>query len=128
MNVQRSRSKHTQRALTLLSRKRRPDELFSSSPSAPSVSQASGVLMVGIGIWMRVQLRDYVNLTEEGSGAALLALASLGAVLTLAATLACCCTARGHPALLYLVSEVRYKRGSQVKSILEPRITSRESR
>jgi len=45
-----------------------------------------------------------MNMSVQGSGAALLALASLGAVLAVAAVLACCCTARGHPALLYLVS------------------------
>lgn len=59
--------------------------------------------MLCIGIWMRIQLRDYMNMSVQGSGAALLALACLGAVLTVAAVLACCCTARGHPALLYLV-------------------------
>ncbi|XP_032688193.1 tetraspanin-7-like isoform X2 [Odontomachus brunneus] len=63
---------------------------------------ACGVIILCVGIWMRIQLRNYVNLSAEGSGAALLALSSLGAVLALAATLACCCTARGHPALLYL--------------------------
>ncbi|XP_026831422.1 tetraspanin-7 isoform X1 [Ooceraea biroi] len=62
----------------------------------------SGMLMLCIGIWMRLQLRDYMNMGVQDSGTALLALASLGAVLALAATLACCCTARGHPALLYL--------------------------
>jgi len=59
--------------------------------------------MLCIGIWMRIQLRDYMNMSVQGSGAALLALACLGAVLAVAAVLACCCTARGHPALLYLV-------------------------
>lgn len=63
---------------------------------------ASGILMLCIGIWMRIQLRDYMNMNVQGSGAALLALACLGAVLAVAAVLACCCTARGHPALLYL--------------------------
>ncbi|XP_050458681.1 tetraspanin-7-like [Cataglyphis hispanica] len=63
---------------------------------------ASGVLMLCIGIWMRIQLQDYMNMNVQGSGAALLALACLGAVLAVAAVLACCCTARGHPALLYL--------------------------
>lgn len=67
--------------------------------------QASGVLMLCIGIWMRIQLRDYMNMNVQGSGAALLALACLGAVLAVAAVLACCCTARGHPALLYLVNK-----------------------
>ncbi|XP_020299802.1 tetraspanin-7-like [Pseudomyrmex gracilis] len=62
----------------------------------------SGILMLCIGIWMRIQLREYMNMSMEGSGTALLALACLGAVLAVAAVLACCCTARGHPALLYL--------------------------
>nr|XP_012232023.1 PREDICTED: tetraspanin-7-like [Linepithema humile] len=62
----------------------------------------SGMLMLCIGIWMRIQLRDYVNMSVQGSGSALLAIACLGAVLSVAAILACCCTARGHPALLYL--------------------------
>lgn len=60
--------------------------------------------MLCVGIYMRIQLRDYVDMSVEGSGAALLALACLGALVVVASTLACCCTARGHPALLYLVS------------------------
>lgn len=59
--------------------------------------------MLCVGIWMRVQLREYVDMSVEGSGAAPLALACLGVLVTLASILACCCTARGHPALLYLV-------------------------
>ncbi|XP_033228399.1 tetraspanin-7-like [Belonocnema kinseyi] len=62
----------------------------------------SGILMLCIGIYMKCQLRDYVDASMQGSGAALLALACLGAVVVIAASLACCCTARGHPALLYL--------------------------
>lgn len=69
-----------------------------------SCLKCSGILMLCVGMWMRIQLRDYVDMSVEGSGAALLALACLGALVALAATLACCCTARGHPALLYLVS------------------------
>lgn len=61
------------------------------------------MLILCTSIWMRFQLRDYVNMNVQGSGSALLAVACLGAVLAVAAILACCCTARGHPALLYLV-------------------------
>ncbi|CAG5095635.1 tetraspanin-7-like [Cotesia glomerata] len=62
----------------------------------------TGIAMLCVGILMRIQLRDYVDMSVEGSGAALLGLACLGGLVVLAATLACCCTARGHPALLYL--------------------------
>lgn len=64
--------------------------------------------MMIIGIWVRIQLRDYIDVSAESSRTALLALASLGAILTLIATFACCCTTRGHPALLYLVSQIIY--------------------
>lgn len=60
--------------------------------------------MLCAGIWMRIKLREYEDISGEGGGAALLGLAFLGALVVLAATLACCCTVRGHPALLYLVS------------------------
>ncbi|XP_003393642.1 tetraspanin-7-like [Bombus affinis] len=61
-----------------------------------------GILLLCIGIWMRIQLHDYMDVSPENSRAALLALACLGGILTLTATLACCCTTRGHPALLFL--------------------------
>ncbi|XP_029162715.1 tetraspanin-6-like [Nylanderia fulva] len=63
---------------------------------------ASGILMLFIGIWMRIQLGDYMNMNSQVSGAALLAIACLGAMLAVASVLACCCTVRGHPALLHL--------------------------
>ncbi|KAF3426923.1 hypothetical protein E2986_03134 [Frieseomelitta varia] len=61
-----------------------------------------GLLVLGIGIWTRIQLHDYMDVSAENSRAALLALACLGGILTLTATLACCCTTHGHPALLFL--------------------------
>lgn len=63
---------------------------------------ASGILILCIGIWMKIQLEDYVGMGMEDNGAALSALACLGVFITLASTFACYCTTRGHPALLYL--------------------------
>ncbi|KZC08195.1 Tetraspanin-7 [Dufourea novaeangliae] len=51
---------------------------------------------------MRAHLRHYVDMNNDGSGAVLIALICLGVILTVAAIFACRCTARGHPALLYL--------------------------
>ncbi|XP_014210756.1 tetraspanin-7-like [Copidosoma floridanum] len=62
----------------------------------------SGLAMLCVGIYMRMELQSYANLGIESSGAALLALSSLGALVTLVGVLACCCTTRQHPALLYL--------------------------
>lgn len=66
--------------------------------------QCSGLLMLCVGIWMRLQLLDYAGMGHESSGAALLALSFLGALVALVGILACCCTTRQYPALLYLVS------------------------
>ncbi|XP_066597470.1 tetraspanin-7-like [Prorops nasuta] len=63
---------------------------------------ASGMIMLCIGIWMKIQLQDYADVGIEGIGSVLLAISCLGGILAITATLACCCTARGHPALLYL--------------------------
>lgn len=69
------------------------------------------------GIWMRMQLRDYIDMSVEGSGAALLGLACLGALVAFIATLACCCTAKGHPALLYVVGILIFFGKSQLTSL-----------
>ncbi|XP_017763113.1 PREDICTED: tetraspanin-6-like [Eufriesea mexicana] len=61
-----------------------------------------GILILCIGIWVRIQLQHYMDVSDESSWHGLLAFASLGAVLTLTATFACCCITREQPALLYL--------------------------
>ncbi|OAD53184.1 60S ribosomal protein L11 [Eufriesea mexicana] len=63
-----------------------------------------GILILCIGIWVRIQLQHYMDVSDESSWHGLLAFASLGAVLTLTATFACCCITREQPALLYLVA------------------------
>lgn len=66
--------------------------------------QCSGLLMLCAGLWMKLELQNYASLGLESSGATLLALSCLGALVALVGILACCCTTRQHPALLYLVS------------------------
>lgn len=61
--------------------------------------------MLCVGIYMKLSLQNYADLGMENSDAALLALACLGALVALVGLLACCCTARQHPALLYVVSD-----------------------
>ena len=64
--------------------------------------------MCVLGVYTRIQLYDYIdiNYDSSGAGAALTALAFLGGIVAIISMLACCCTARGHPALLYLVSKL----------------------
>lgn len=60
--------------------------------------------MLCAGLYMKLELQNYASLGLESSGATLLALSCLGALVALVGILACCCTTRQHPALLYLVS------------------------
>lgn len=66
------------------------------------IFMCTGLVMLISGIYMRLRLQDYVEISTESSGAALLGISCLGAFVTLIGIFACCCTARGHPALLYL--------------------------
>ncbi|XP_060817406.1 tetraspanin-7-like [Bombus pascuorum] len=61
-----------------------------------------GILLLTTAIWMRIQLYDVMDVSSESTRAALLALACLSGVITLAAVFACCCTIHGHSALLFL--------------------------
>ncbi|XP_053973396.1 tetraspanin-7-like isoform X2 [Hylaeus anthracinus] len=63
---------------------------------------ASGVLIVCTVLWIEIQLQHYVDISMDGVWAALIALGGFGLFLSLAVMLACCCTTRGHPALLHL--------------------------
>ncbi|XP_058804799.1 tetraspanin-7-like [Phymastichus coffea] len=62
----------------------------------------TGLVMLGGGIYMKLQLQNYADLGMENSDAALLATACLGALVALVGLLACCCIVRQHPSLLYV--------------------------
>lgn len=63
--------------------------------------------MLIVGVYTRMQIYDYIDVDSDNSnaGAVLLAIAFLGVIVSVISLLACCCTARGHPALLYLVEK-----------------------
>ncbi|KAJ8680949.1 hypothetical protein QAD02_016736 [Eretmocerus hayati] len=63
----------------------------------------SGILLLCAAIYAKLELQHYANVGIDGStGPVLLAIAFLGALVALVGLLACCCTTRQHPALLYL--------------------------
>lgn len=68
------------------------------------IFQSSGLLMLVGGIMAKMELQNYANLGLDASSTALLGLSCLGALVALIGFLACCCTTRQHPALLYLVN------------------------
>lgn len=54
---------------------------------------------------MQAELHKYLELNAEYSYVAPYILVGTGAFILMVGTLACCCTVKGHPSLLYLVSE-----------------------
>lgn len=66
--------------------------------------QASGLAIFCAGIWMQVELHKYLELNSEYSSVAPYILVGTGAFILLVSSLACCCTVKGHPSLLYTVS------------------------
>lgn len=69
----------------------------------PWQKKASGLAIFCAGIWMEVELHKYLELNVEYSDFAPYILVGTGAFILLISTLACCCTVKGHPTLLYLV-------------------------
>lgn len=63
---------------------------------------ASGLAIFCAGIWMQVELHQYLELNIEYSNIAPYVLVGTGAFILLVSTLACCCTVKGHPSLLYM--------------------------
>ncbi|KAK9743561.1 Tetraspanin family [Popillia japonica] len=63
---------------------------------------ASGIVILAIGIYMRVSLYQYMVLSPEFSGTASYVLIGTGAFIILIGSLACCCTVKGQPVLLYV--------------------------
>lgn len=53
---------------------------------------------------MQVELHKYLELNSEYSSIAPYILVGTGAFILLVSTLACCCTVKGHPSLLYTVN------------------------
>lgn len=64
----------------------------------------TGIAILGVGIWMEVDLHKYLELTTNYYSATPYILIGTGAVIILIGSLACCCTAKGQPILLYLYS------------------------
>lgn len=64
----------------------------------------TGIGILVAGIWMKVDLYKYMNLTTNDTSAIAYVLIGTGAVIIVIGTLACCCTAKGVPALLHLYS------------------------
>lgn len=65
--------------------------------------QASGLAIFCAGIWMQVELHQYLELNVEYPYVTPHMLVGTGAFILLVSSLACCCTVKGHPSLLYTV-------------------------
>lgn len=79
--------------------------------------QASGLAIFCAGIWMQVELHHYLELNVEYPNVTPHILVGTGAFILLVSSLACCCTVKGHPLLLYTVGACERigKRGKNSK-------------
>lgn len=66
--------------------------------------QASGLAVLCSGVWMQVEMHKYLVLNGEYSDVAPYILVATGSLILLISSLACCCTVKGHPTLLYVVN------------------------
>ncbi|KAJ8952280.1 hypothetical protein NQ318_007448 [Aromia moschata] len=62
----------------------------------------TGIAILAIGIWMEVELYKYMEMSTEFSGTAPYVLIGIGSLIILIGSLACCCTVKGQPVLLYV--------------------------
>ncbi|KAG4075393.1 hypothetical protein HA402_015046 [Bradysia odoriphaga] len=63
---------------------------------------ATGLAVLCAGIWMQVRLIKFLELSADFSNAVPYVLVGTGALILFVATLACCCTVKGQPSLLYM--------------------------
>lgn len=73
------------------------------------ILQASGLVMLIIGIWMISQLHKYIDTQSPIVSTLPIVFLSLAASILILAALACCCTAKGKVPLLYLVRSIQSK-------------------
>lgn len=67
------------------------------------VFQCTGFIIFVVGVWSQIELYKYLKLSTEIPGTAPYVLIGTGALIMLIGSLACCCTIKGQPALLYMV-------------------------
>ncbi|XP_076338634.1 tetraspanin-6-like [Tachypleus tridentatus] len=64
----------------------------------------TGIGLLVIGIWMKVSLYQFLQLSDEYNNVAPYVFIGTGAAITVVGFFACCCTVKGQPVLLYLLS------------------------
>ncbi|CAL1546449.1 unnamed protein product, partial [Lymnaea stagnalis] len=62
----------------------------------------TGIVILAIGIWTKVDLYKYLELSSIYQPEAPYVLIGVGAVIVLIGSLGCCCTIKGHSVLLYM--------------------------
>lgn len=68
------------------------------------IFQITGIVILAVGIYMEVELYKYMTMSTDFSETASYVLIGTGTLIILMGMLACCCTVKGQPVLLFLVS------------------------
>lgn len=64
----------------------------------------TGIVLLVLGIWMKISLHQFMELSENFSNAVPYTFVATGAAIVLVGFSACCCTVKGQPILLYMLS------------------------
>lgn len=64
----------------------------------------AGIIILAVGIWIRVDLYKYLQIAKDYYHETPYVLIGIGAGIVLVGIFACCCTKKGHAALLYIFS------------------------
>ncbi|CAL8113810.1 unnamed protein product [Orchesella dallaii] len=63
---------------------------------------ASGIFLLILGVWLHVELHKFIELSPDFSATAPYVLVGTGILILFLGTLACCCTVKEQPILLYI--------------------------
>lgn len=73
--------------------------------SSHIVLQASGMIMLSVGIWFQIGLHRYMELSTYYTNSFQILLVTVGLIIIFIASIACCCTLKAESSILYLVRE-----------------------
>lgn len=69
--------------------------------------QVTGISILALGIWTKVDLYKYMELSSIYYKDSPWILIGVGALIIIVGSFGCCCTAKGNVVLLYMVSHIK---------------------
>lgn len=83
-----------------------------------TISQISGLAMLGTGIWVQIGLHRYMELSTDYTNTFQIVLVGMGLIVLFVGTLACCCTVKAQSSFLYLVRSTDIIVGDEINYVI----------